>query len=131
MNEAEVKATVDRFIDAWNAKDLASFAECFVEDGDFVNVVAQKAEGSDAIAKMHKHAFETVQSKSTLSLERLDIRELSDRLAGVDFWWKVVGSVSPEGEPMPERTGLIYFVIDSDEGKIVSGRNADYSEKRY
>ncbi|MEZ6088331.1 MAG: SgcJ/EcaC family oxidoreductase [Pirellulaceae bacterium] len=131
MNETEIRATVHRFMDAWNAKDLGTFTACFVEEGDFVNVLGQKADGAEAIAKMHQHAFETVQRKSTLQLKRLEIRRLSNCLAGVDFWWKVVGSLSPEGEQMPERVGLIYFVIDGDQGKIITGRNADYSEKRY
>ncbi|MGH9716484.1 MAG: SgcJ/EcaC family oxidoreductase [Candidatus Acidiferrales bacterium] len=129
MNEQIARTVVDRFLKTWNAKDIEAFSACFKEDGDFVNVLGEMAKGRQAIAEMHKFPFATVQSKAIASIQRLELRELDSQLVGADMWWKAVGSLTPKGEPLPERFGLIYFVIDvkSGDGLIVSGRNMDYS----
>ena len=129
MNEQFARGVIDRFVDTWNAHDVEGFASCFKEDGDFVNVLAQKASGREAIAKMHEFPFTVVQAKAKTYVQKLEFRELDETLIALDFWWKVVGSQSPKGDPLPERYGLIYFVIEvkEDVALIVSGRNMDFT----
>lgn len=129
MNEELAKAVVDRFVETWNAHDVAGFAACFREDSDFVNVLAEKAVGREAIAKMHEFPFKVVQAKATTYVQKLEFRELDSTLIALDFWWKVVGSQTPKGDPLPDRYGLIYFVIEVQDGEahIVSGRNMDFT----
>ena len=121
---------IQEFERTWNHHDADGFAECFREDGDFVNVVGQRVAGRPAISSMHQNGFETIQRDATTSVERLELRKIGPRFVAADLWWKVVGSRSLQGKSLPERHGFAFFVIEvkKEEGLIVSGRNSDLTQ---
>ena len=129
MSTELAKRAINDFMKTWNDRDVEAFAACFREDGDFVNVLGQKANGRAAIAEMHEYPFSTVQSKATVSTQKLDMRVLDDHYVAADLWWKVVGSQTPKGEPLPDRYGLLVFVVETngDSAVLVSGRNMDFT----
>ena len=128
--ETIARGVIERFVRAWSLHDVDAFAACFREDGDFVNVLASKANGREAVAKMHKFPFHTVQAKAVVEIEKLELRPIDERFVAADLWWKARGSRSLLGRPLSDRSGLIYFVIDAEngEGQIFSGRNMDYNQ---
>lgn len=130
MMERVADRVIQNFQRTWNHHDADGFANCFREDGDFVNVVGQRVAGRPAISAMHQHGFDTIQKDATTSVERLELRKIGPRFVAADLWWKVVGSRSREGEPLPERHGFAFFVIEvnNEVGLIVSGRNSDLTQ---
>ncbi len=85
--------------------------ELFVEDAEFTDVVNQRAIGKAAIRKQHQFAFDVVMKHATLSLQQPVIRELIPKLIMVTANWLNQGSQTPDGKPLPDRTGVIQLIF--------------------
>lgn len=102
---------MDRFIDAWNRHDAKSFAAVFSEDADFTNVRGSGATGRAKIEAFHAPVFATIFSKSHQEYTDIKTRFLRPHVAAVDVRWKMTGATDPQGNPRPEREGLLNFVM--------------------
>ena len=130
--EADEKAipdVMDRFMDAWNRHDAHAFAAVFAEDADFTNVLGIGASGRAKIEEFHAPVFATIFKNSHQKYDDIKIRFIRDDIAAVDVHWQMTGATDPQGNPRPDRRGLLNFVMAKDAGRwqIVVMHNLDLS----
>jgi uncharacterized protein (TIGR02246 family) len=106
----------DRFVAGWNAHDAHIFATAFAEDADFTNVRGVSVSGRDNIETFHTHAFQKMFKHSHQTAEVTKIRFLKPDIASVDVRWELTGAISPDGVPIPYRSGLLALVCTSSAG---------------
>ena len=116
-DENAIHAVINRFVDAWNHHDAKAFAAVFSEDADFTNVRGMGASGRAAIEAFHAPVFATIFSKSHLEYTDIKTRYLRSDIAAVDVRWKMTGAMDPQGNPWPEREGLLNFVMAKNDGR--------------
>ncbi|WP_228266541.1 YybH family protein [Ornithinimicrobium ciconiae] len=141
------------FAEAWNRGDADSIAALFAADADFVNVVGFWWTRREQIRHNHAYGFEKIFAGSTMTLDRVRVRDLEDT-AVVHARWRVAGQSRPAGdgreapagtagrmptgdlggEPVPrqeqpgERRGIFTFVVHRQEdGRwlTVAAQNTD------
>jgi len=49
---------LNRIQDAWNRADIAAYAACYAEDAGYVSRAGALVVGREAIANLHREAFE-------------------------------------------------------------------------
>lgn len=126
----EVLAVVRTFASAWNEHDMKAFSELFAHDAQFVNVVGLWWRGREEIRQAHEHTHASMFRSSTLTFDDVSARLVTPELALTRARWRLRGHVSPEGAPLPDRTGLLLNVISRAGGKwqIVDSQNTDIVE---
>lgn len=105
---------LDQFLTNWNNKDLESFGKLFSRDAEFTDVIGQTAIGREAIVKQHRYPFENVMKFATLEIKDHYIRPLADNLIMVSALWKVTGSLTPGGDKLADRNGVIQLILKTD-----------------
>ncbi len=126
----EIQQLLQGFVSTWNAKNLHGFLENFVEDAEFTDVVNQTAIGKAAIGKQHEFAFNVVMKNASLEISNLLMREILPEVVMVTANWFNTGSQTPTGQSLPDRNGVIQFIIirqESSEWKLKLVHNADFS----
>jgi uncharacterized protein (TIGR02246 family) len=128
-DEHAIRTVMDRFVDAWNRHDAKSFAAVFAEDADFTNVRGVGASGRANIESFHAPMFATIFSKSHQEYTGIKTRFIRPDVASVDVRWKMTGATDPQGNPRPEREGLLNFVMVKNAGRweIVVMHNLEIS----
>jgi len=128
-DERAIRAVMDRFVDAWNHHDAKAFATVFAEDADFTNWRGTGASGRTKIEAFHAPVFATIFSKSHLEYTDIKTRFVRPDVATVDVHWKMSGAIDAQGNPRPEREGLLSFVMAKSAGQweIVVMHNLDIS----
>ncbi|MCK0112102.1 SgcJ/EcaC family oxidoreductase [Ornithinimicrobium sp. F0845] len=86
----------NRFADAWNRGDADAIAALFTDDADFVNVVGFWWTRREQIRHNHAYGFAHIFPGSTMSIERLRVRDLGDT-AVVHARWRIEGQSMPSG----------------------------------
>ena len=56
--DADVRAVLDRLVEAWNSGDAAAYGRLFTEDADYVTFFGMNFPGRDAIESSHRALFE-------------------------------------------------------------------------
>lgn len=118
INEASTLAVnelLENFVKTWNKKDLEGFGDLFTADAEFTDVVGQTAIGKDAIIKQHIFPFENVMRLAKFEMKDAYIREITASLFIVSALWKVTGSITPDGRPLPDRNGVLQLIIEKSE----------------
>jgi len=131
-----IRDRLDHFLHTWNEKDLDDFMENFTDDAEFTDVVSQTAIGKAAIRKQHEFAFNVVMKNASFEMSNILAREIVPDVIMVSAHWLNKNSQTPDGTTLPDRNGVIQFVLIKDIAtdwlcKIV--HNADFSlpyEKR-
>jgi uncharacterized protein (TIGR02246 family) len=116
-DERAIHAVMDQFMEAWNHHDAKAFAAVFSEDADFTNVRGVSASGRSKIEAFHAPVFATMFSKSHQEYTDIKTRFLRPDVAAVDVRWKMTGSTDPQGNPRPEREGLLNFLMEKHDGR--------------
>ena len=62
---------------------------------------------------MHAPVFSTIFKNSHQEHTDIKIRFIRPDVAAVDARWKMTGATAPQGNPRPERQGLLSFVMAS------------------
>ncbi|WP_170254728.1 YybH family protein [Phaeodactylibacter luteus] len=126
---AEILEAIDAFQTAWNEKNLERFLHLFTEDAAFTDVVGQTAVGKKGIREQHEFAFGVVMKNASLEISNLLILEIAQGIAMATANWINRNSQTPDGRPLPERNGVIQFILlKTNQGwrfKIV--HNADFA----
>ena len=120
---------MDRFEDAWNRHDAKAFAAVFAEDADFTNWRGSGASGRSKIEEFHAPMFATIFKNSHQKYTDIRTRFVRPDVAAVDVRWQMTGATDPQGNPWPERQGLLNFVMAKNGGQwqIVVMHNLDTS----
>lgn len=109
--EQAIEQLIEDFTKSWNVHDAKSFASTFAEDADFTNVFGQKAHGRRAVENIHAAIFSTMFKESHLIAEEVVTRFMGEDLAAVDVRWCMSGARDRQGNPWPERNGLMNLVV--------------------
>jgi uncharacterized protein (TIGR02246 family) len=106
-----------------------AFAAVFAEDADFTNVRGAGASGRAKIEEFHAPIFATIFKNSVLRYTEIKIRFVRPEVAAVDVRWSMTGATDPQGNPSPDRRGLLNFVMTKDAGnwQIAVMHNMDLS----
>jgi uncharacterized protein (TIGR02246 family) len=115
-DRAAIEQTVERFLGAWNKHGAHAFAMTFTEDADFTNVAGTHARGRANVETFHARVFATVFKNSYQTAQIRSIRFLTPDLAAVDVDWQMTGVILPNGTPMPNRKGLLNWVMARQAG---------------
>jgi len=127
---SEVTRIVDVFAEAWNRHDMEAFAQLFAADAEFVNVVGLWWQGRTQIKEAHELTHATIFKNSHLTIIETSVRFPSPRFSIARSRWQLEGHVSPDGQPLPSRTGILVNVLtfDGDNWIIIDSQNTDVLE---
>lgn len=125
-DETEILDVQARQAEAWNRHDAKAYAELFTTDGDVVNVVGWWWKGRVEIEAKLTDAFAFTFRDSVLTIEDVDIRFLTSRIAIARVHWTMTGAKTPPGIPEP-RNGIEIQVLRKQAGKwlIVAFQNTN------
>lgn len=122
---------IEEFTNAWNRHDPNDFAELFVDDGEWTDVLGQHVKGKDQIKKLHEYPFKSVLKDATLTIESKRNRFIRNDIVAIDVEWKTTGNKSPDGKSLPARYGLLDLIVtlenSANDFKIILGHNVDYT----
>ena len=111
LAEQAIHRVIERFTEAWNKHDAAAYSLVFAEDADFTNVFGQKFHGRPAIEAQHALIFSTMFKSSHLTCREISVRLIDQNLATVDVIWNMKGATNPQGNPWPDRKGLLSLIM--------------------
>jgi uncharacterized protein (TIGR02246 family) len=114
-----IEAYLQSFTDAWNSKNLETFGDFFSKNSEFTDVIGQVAIGKEAIIKQHIFPFENVMKFAKFEMDDVYIRQISDSIIVISATWTVKGSVTPDMKPLPDRNGIIQFILERDDSQFV------------
>jgi uncharacterized protein (TIGR02246 family) len=126
-NIETVKEIINSYAKAWNFYNARALSALFSEDADFVMVMGIWLRGREEIERNHAELFSTVMRNSCLSFTDTKIKFLKPDIAIVHITWEIVGQVTPFGEQLPLRLGILSCVMMEQDGKwkIHSAQNTD------
>ena len=88
----------EAFEAAWNAHDMAAFAQLFHTDATFVNRFGRFVRGVGEIVAMHQPIHQTVYSDSRVKSELIDAVAVAEGATVVHFWSRLtIGAAHPAG----------------------------------
>jgi uncharacterized protein (TIGR02246 family) len=73
----EVRATFDRFASAWNVHDVEAMADCWIDEGNAIDVWGKLAVGRAGVIELLRGEHETPMRDSNYRLLSVNVRELS------------------------------------------------------
>jgi uncharacterized protein (TIGR02246 family) len=128
-DEQAIRDVVDRFVDAWNRHDAKAFAAVFAEDADFTNWRGTGASGRAKVEEFHAPMFATIFKNSHQKYTEIKTHFVRPDVAAVDVHWEMTGLMDAQGNPRPDRQGLLSFVMAKNAGQwqIVVMHNLDLS----
>jgi uncharacterized protein (TIGR02246 family) len=126
-DQQAIVAVIDHFVSAWNRHDAKAFAAVLAEDADFTNWRGEGASGRSKIEEFHAPMFATIFKNSRLSYTPINTRFLRPDVAAVDVHWEMTGATDAQGNPRPDRRGLLSFTMEKNAGRweIVVMHNLD------
>jgi uncharacterized protein (TIGR02246 family) len=126
-DQQAIVAVMDRFVGAWNQHDAIAFAAIFAEDADFTNWRGEGASGQAKIEAFHAPMFATIFKDSHLRYTAIKTRLIRPDVAAVDVQWHMTGVTDAQGNPRPDRRGLLSFTMEKSVGQwqIVVMHNLD------
>lgn len=126
----EILSQVDGFVKAWHTKNAETFGQVFTEDAEFTDIVNQIARGRDQIISQHHFPFATVNKSAIFVIDNLYMRSISDGLVLVTGEWKLTGALTPKGDPIPDRNGVLQIICRGENTgwKISLVHNTDMSQ---
>src|SRR5574340_329775 len=127
---AEVTQVVHAFAECWNRHGMNAFAELFAPDAEFVNVVGLWWKGREEIKKAHEFTHATMFKNSQLNISGVSIRFPVASIAVARSRWVLEGHVSPGGNLLPARSGILLNVLTRTPGgwSIIDSQNTDIIE---
>ena len=125
----KINALIENFTIAWNRHNAKEFAELFVNDGEWTDVLGQHVKGQEQIEKLHEYPFKSVLKDATLTIISIRNRFLAKDIFAIDAEWKTTGNKTPAGKSIPDRIGLLDLIATLEGGKtrIILGHNVDYT----
>jgi len=116
-DQKAIRELMDKFVDAWNRHDAHAFAAVFAEDADFSNWRGDGATGRSNIEKFHAPVFATIFKNSRQKYTDIKIRFIRPDVAAVDVRWELTGATDSQGNPRPDRNGILSFVMANHTGQ--------------
>lgn len=127
-----IRSVIHRFIDSWNAHDMAALASLFANDADFVDVFGNWFKDRGAIERVLTQRHATVFRESRFTGKEVAIRTVTPGFAVVHAVIELSGAFDREGRQLPPGLGVITSVMErTDEGwRIVALQNTPVAQAR-
>jgi uncharacterized protein (TIGR02246 family) len=116
------------FAEAWNKRDPDALASLFEDDAEFVNVTGLWWHHRASIRKAHAYGLERIFNQSTLTVEQVNVKSLSDAIAVVHARMTLSGQTPVGAVRQPgSRTNIFSFVVRrfDDRWLCASAHNTD------
>jgi uncharacterized protein (TIGR02246 family) len=116
------------FAEAWNRRDPEGIASLFEDDAEFVNVTGLWWHQRASIRKAHAYGLERVFNQSTLTVDEVGVKPLSDSIAVVHARMTLSGQTPVGTVRQPgARTSIFSFVLRrlEDRWLCASAHNTD------
>jgi uncharacterized protein (TIGR02246 family) len=128
-DEAAIRELERRTDDAWNRHDTAAYGQRYATDADSVNVLGWWWQGRAQITQRVAEAHAVIFRHSVLRTDEIKIRFLRPDIAVVHVRWSMTGALTPDGKPVPSRTGLRTEILQKQDGHwlISAVHNTDSS----
>jgi uncharacterized protein (TIGR02246 family) len=122
-----IHAVVAALTDAWNRHDLAAMGNLYRADADFVNIFGGYLRGRDEIVREHVERHKQMFAVARMASAAPVVRTLSPTLALARVAWTMRGITGPDGQPAPDREGLLLHVLEQLDGEwwIVTTQNTE------
>jgi uncharacterized protein (TIGR02246 family) len=122
IDSLAIKKAVHDFEITFNNHDAEAFANLFLPDGEFTNVVGATAKGRKEIEEFHAPMFEGKPGyysfkNSTLKNEAPKISVIRPDVASVDVKWSMDKCFLPDGSALINRNGLITLLMVKEKEK--------------
>lgn len=118
---------------AWNAHDAHGYAQSFTADAVSVTSLGWRWKSRAEIERKLTDAFSFVFARSTLRIDDVSVRSLSDDIAIAYVTWSMTGAKSPDGSgnDIPQH-GMQTQVLQKAEGRwlITSSQDTDIVPER-
>jgi len=126
-DEAAVRMIGARVVELWNAHDMKAFAQLYTEDAEFVNVFGMWWTGRQRIGAEHAESHAVIFRNSHLTAKEMRVKFLRPEVASLHMRWGLTGAVMPDGRPIPDRTGVLVYILvkEGGEWRIAVGQNTD------
>jgi len=126
-DEEAVRAVGTRVIELWNAHDMEAFAQLYTEDAEFVNVFGMWWRGRTRIGAEHAASHAVIFRNSHFTAKEMLVKVLRPEVASLHILWGLTGAVMPDGRPIPDRKGVLVYILvkDGGEWRIAVGQNTD------
>ncbi|MCA9447006.1 MAG: nuclear transport factor 2 family protein [Candidatus Omnitrophica bacterium] len=108
-DEAAVRATVEKYVDAFNAGDVDALISVWADDGDYVDQFGTMIQGKENIAREYRKYFARTENP-TLKVDILSMKMLGDSVATEDGIREA--DIGPTGEPLRVRYTAIHVKKD-------------------
>lgn len=83
--EPEINNLVEKFVNAWNRHAAKEFAELFVDDGEWTDVLGQHVKGKEQIEKLYEYPFKSVLKDATLTIISIRNRFIKNDIIAIDI----------------------------------------------
>jgi uncharacterized protein (TIGR02246 family) len=93
---SKINTLIEKFTIAWNRHDAKEFAELFVEDGEWTDILGQHVKGKEQIEKLHEYPFKSVLKDATLTILSMRNRFITKDIFAIDLEWKITGDKTPD-----------------------------------
>lgn len=116
------------FVQAWNTRNAEALGSLFDDDAEFVNVTGLWWHDRDSIRTAHAYGLDRIFNKSTLSIDEIRVKQLSDDLAVVHARMTLSGQTPIGNIKEPgSRTSIFSFVVHRVDGgwRCASAQNTD------
>jgi uncharacterized protein (TIGR02246 family) len=116
------------FVEAWNKRDPDALASLFDSHAEFVNVTGLWWHDRASIRKAHAYGLERIFNASTLAVDELRLKHLSDDVAIVHAAMTLSGQTAIAGIRQPgSRKTIFSFVVHrvADRWMCASAHNTD------
>jgi uncharacterized protein (TIGR02246 family) len=83
--------------------------------------------GRELIQAEHEATHASVFRQSHLSARNMRVKFLRPDVASLHMLWELTGLVLPDGQPLPDRKGVLVYILvkDAGEWRIAVGQNTD------
>lgn len=98
--ETQARSTIERYVEAWNGRDLEALSSLLHPYADFVNIFGQWQAGRAEILAAHREVFDGFLRDSALELEECMTRAAGDAII-TQALWRLTGAVGPDGSALP------------------------------
>ena len=116
------------FVEAWNRRDADALASLFDPDAEFVNVTGLWWHDRASIRKAHAYGLERIFNESTLAVDDLRVKRLSDDVALVHATMTLTGQSAVASIAHPRaRTTIFSFIVHrvAEHWMCASAHNTD------
>ena len=119
VDEAAIRAVIDRQTVAWNNHDMSAFVADATPDVDWINVVGRHWKGRETVRDAHAMLHKGMFAKSrTRSPEITMIREIAPNVIVETHVNRIEGvGALPSGASYPDSGNLITLVFVKDQGR--------------